>query len=277
MSGPGIGSLPTDALDPAAVADARRGAAGRPVRRARCLARVGPRHRARRSRRAATRSSAGSSTLPGAGGGCRRRRWRLSSSRPRMTTPPRWPPTGHRACPAALERLAGSIAPARRLPGAPRPVRRGRHDPGADGLGGAGVLRLRGGRVRRGHGQGPVQAHLRSPGPAGRCRGWRWAPSTGAIAAARSSRRSRRSSPTCPIGACVVKPARLGSSIGISIVHRPDEPPELESAIEHALAYGDLALAEPYLDHPRELEVAVVGDGSRRPRGVRPGRGPPGA
>jgi D-alanine-D-alanine ligase len=59
----------------------------------------------------------------------------------------------------------------------------------------------------------------------------------------------------------VVKPARLGSSIGIGIVHRPDEPPELEHAVDDALRYGDQALAEPYLDHPRELEVALVGDG----------------
>ncbi len=58
----------------------------------------------------------------------------------------------------------------------------------------------------------------------------------------------------------VIKPARLGSSIGISIVERPDEPPELETAVEAALHHGDLALAEPYLDHPRELEVALVGD-----------------
>ena len=29
----------------------------------------------------------------------------------------------------------------------------------------------------------------------------------------------------------IIKPARLGSSIGISIVHRPEEPPELERAI----------------------------------------------
>ncbi len=61
----------------------------------------------------------------------------------------------------------------------------------------------------------------------------------------------------------VVKPARLGSSIGITIVHRPDEPPELERAIGDALRYDDLALAEPYLDHPRELEVSVVGNGRR--------------
>ncbi len=58
----------------------------------------------------------------------------------------------------------------------------------------------------------------------------------------------------------IIKPAHLGSSIGISIVHRPDEPPELEAAVAAALAYDDLVLAEPYLDHPRELEVAVVGN-----------------
>ena len=58
----------------------------------------------------------------------------------------------------------------------------------------------------------------------------------------------------------VIKPARLGSSIGISIVHAPHEPPELEEAIETALRFDDLVMAEPYLEHPRELEVAVVGD-----------------
>jgi D-alanine-D-alanine ligase len=58
----------------------------------------------------------------------------------------------------------------------------------------------------------------------------------------------------------IIKPARLGSSIGISIVHRPEEPPELEWAIAVALEYDDLVMAEPYLDHPRELEVAIVGD-----------------
>jgi D-alanine-D-alanine ligase len=58
----------------------------------------------------------------------------------------------------------------------------------------------------------------------------------------------------------VIKPARLGSSIGISIVHDPMEPPELETAVAAALRFDDLVLAEPYLDHPRELEVAVVGD-----------------
>ncbi len=59
----------------------------------------------------------------------------------------------------------------------------------------------------------------------------------------------------------VVKPARLGSSIGISIVRRADEPPELERAMDLALRFDDLVLVEPALDHPRELEVAVIGNG----------------
>ncbi len=58
----------------------------------------------------------------------------------------------------------------------------------------------------------------------------------------------------------VVKPARLGSSVGISIVHAPDDLPRLRQAVEHALRFDDLVLAEPYLDHPRELEAAVLGD-----------------
>jgi D-alanine-D-alanine ligase len=60
----------------------------------------------------------------------------------------------------------------------------------------------------------------------------------------------------------IVKPARLGSSIGMSVVHRPDEPPGMENAIEGAFAYDDLLLAEAYLAGAREFEVAVVGDGA---------------
>ncbi len=75
----------------------------------------------------------------------------------------------------------------------------------------------------------------------------------------------------------IIKPARLGSSIGIAIVHHPEEPPELEQAIGDALGFDDLVLAEPYLDHPRELEVAIVGDVADAleafgPGEVRPGR-----
>jgi D-alanine-D-alanine ligase len=58
----------------------------------------------------------------------------------------------------------------------------------------------------------------------------------------------------------VLKPARLGSSIGISIVHRPDDPALLGAAIDLAMRHDDLALAEPYLERPRELEVSVLGN-----------------
>lgn len=74
----------------------------------------------------------------------------------------------------------------------------------------------------------------------------------------------------------VVKPARLGSSIGITIVRHPEEPPELEHAVEEALRHGDLALAEPYLDHPRELEVALVGSGAADLEAFGPGEVLPG-
>lgn len=58
----------------------------------------------------------------------------------------------------------------------------------------------------------------------------------------------------------MIKPARLGSSVGISIVHRPNDPEALARSLEQAFAYDDLALAEAYLDHARELEVSVVGN-----------------
>ncbi len=60
----------------------------------------------------------------------------------------------------------------------------------------------------------------------------------------------------------IVKPARLGSSIGMTVVHRPDRQAELEQALETAFAHDDLLVAEAYLAGARELEVAVVGDGA---------------
>jgi len=57
----------------------------------------------------------------------------------------------------------------------------------------------------------------------------------------------------------IVKPARQGSSIGITIVHEVDGP-QLESALAEALRYDELVLLEPYLEHPRELETAVLGN-----------------
>jgi D-alanine-D-alanine ligase len=57
----------------------------------------------------------------------------------------------------------------------------------------------------------------------------------------------------------VIKPARQGSSIGISIVHEVG-PAALTPALEDAFRYDDLVLAEPYLEHPRELETSVLGN-----------------
>jgi D-alanine-D-alanine ligase len=60
-----------------------------------------------------------------------------------------------------------------------------------------------------------------------------------------------------PDARLMIKPARLGSSVGMTIVH---DPAELDGALEAALAFDDLVLAEAYLDHPRELELSVIGN-----------------
>ena len=59
----------------------------------------------------------------------------------------------------------------------------------------------------------------------------------------------------------MVKPAASARASGMTIVRRPDEPPELEAALAEAFRYDDLVLAEPYLAGARELEVGVVGNG----------------
>lgn len=55
----------------------------------------------------------------------------------------------------------------------------------------------------------------------------------------------------------MVKPARLGSSVGMTLVH---DPSELEAALELAFRYDTLALAETYLAGARDLEVSVLGN-----------------
>ena len=58
----------------------------------------------------------------------------------------------------------------------------------------------------------------------------------------------------------ISKPARVGSSIGITIVHDLDDRSALVAALKEALRHDDLVLIEPYLDHPRELETSVLGN-----------------
>ena len=55
----------------------------------------------------------------------------------------------------------------------------------------------------------------------------------------------------------MVKPARLGSSVGMTLVH---DPSELDAALEVALRHDRLVLAETYLPGARDLEVAVIGN-----------------
>jgi D-alanine-D-alanine ligase len=56
---------------------------------------------------------------------------------------------------------------------------------------------------------------------------------------------------------CVVKPARLGSSVGMSVV---TSVAELPAALELAFGYDAKVIAERYVAGARELEVGVLGN-----------------
>ena len=55
----------------------------------------------------------------------------------------------------------------------------------------------------------------------------------------------------------VVKPARLGSSVGMSLVHELDELP---AAMDEAFRYDSKAIVERYVENARELECGVLGN-----------------
>jgi D-alanine-D-alanine ligase len=61
----------------------------------------------------------------------------------------------------------------------------------------------------------------------------------------------------------MIKPSRLGSSVGMTLAHRPEER---EAAFELAFRYDDLAVVERYLPQARDLEIAVIG--AEAPLGV---------
>ncbi|MEP6639874.1 MAG: D-alanine--D-alanine ligase A, partial [Chloroflexota bacterium] len=56
----------------------------------------------------------------------------------------------------------------------------------------------------------------------------------------------------------MIKPARLGSSLGMTLVH---DASELDAALETAFRHDTLALVETYVPGARDLEVAVIGNG----------------
>ena len=59
----------------------------------------------------------------------------------------------------------------------------------------------------------------------------------------------------------MVKPARLGSSVGMTLVH---DAAELATALDLAFRYDTLALVESYVPGARDLEVSVIGNDHAR-------------
>jgi len=55
----------------------------------------------------------------------------------------------------------------------------------------------------------------------------------------------------------MIKPARLGSSVGMTLAHTADER---EAALDLAFRYDTLAIVERYLANARDLEVSVLGN-----------------
>jgi D-alanine-D-alanine ligase len=84
-------------------------------------------------------------------------------------------------------------------------------------------------------------------------------------------RRVQEFSLALPDHRVIVKPSRLGSSVGIAIVHHPDDPEYAGGAIVDALGYDDRVIIEAYLDHPRELEMSVLGNSAASLESYGPG------
>lgn len=55
----------------------------------------------------------------------------------------------------------------------------------------------------------------------------------------------------------MVKPARLGSSVGMTLAHAPDERTD---ALDLAFRYDTLAVVERYIPAARDLEVSIIGN-----------------
>ena len=117
----------------------------------------------------------------------------------------------------------------RRLPGPARAVRRGRHGPGAAGAVRRALRRLRRDGQRRLHGQGGVQG-ADGAGRASRRSATRWS-------------RPARSGPSLEhLGFPLwVKPARLGSSVGIVRVERAED---IDAALDEAFSHDDRVIVE---------------------------------
>lgn len=72
-----------------------------------------------------------------------------------------------------------------------------------------------------------------------------------------------------------VKPAKQGSSVGI---HKVTTAAEYEAALEDAFQYDDKLLVEAGIDHPREIEISILGNDhpiASRLGGIRVPKGDP--
>jgi D-alanine-D-alanine ligase len=81
----------------------------------------------------------------------------------------------------------------------------------------------------------------------------RWAADPGSVRAELGSFAAAAPDPRL-----MVKPARLGSSVGMTLVH---DPSELDGALDAAFRHDTLVLVETYIAGARDLEVAVLGTG----------------
>jgi D-alanine-D-alanine ligase len=81
----------------------------------------------------------------------------------------------------------------------------------------------------------------------------RWAAGRGAVLAELEAFASGTGDPRL-----MVKPARLGSSVGMTLAHGPDER---AAALDTAFRHDTLALVERYLAGARDVEVSVIGNG----------------
>ena len=54
----------------------------------------------------------------------------------------------------------------------------------------------------------------------------------------------------------MIKPARLGSSVGMTLAH---DVGERGPGLDHAFHFDTLAVVEPYLPHARDLEISIIG------------------
>ncbi|MEO6349210.1 MAG: D-alanine--D-alanine ligase [Candidatus Limnocylindrales bacterium] len=88
---------------------------------------------------------------------------------------------------------------------------------------------------------------------------------------AAAQRRLNEFAAALPDPRLVVKPTRLGSSVGIAIVHKPADPEYLGGAIIDALSYGESVLVEAYQEHARELEMSIVGNSEQDLESYGPG------